>query len=215
MVDGFGGSHVHVVSGFPMVGEVHYTPDMLFADVVDFVVVHYIHDLVVVCYDGSDVDGAHYGFGSGMEILGCASDGVAPDEVHGDRDDVFYCGAVVIHGGAVVHDEVQDDDVHGDNVVHGGAVVHDCVVQSDYVVHSDNVVHYDYVLQHDVVHGGDVVQGDDILHGDNADHYFVVHDGNAVHGDCVGVTDDVAVIVDNFAENDYGDFGMKHYKLTG
>jgi hypothetical protein len=62
VVYGFGGPHVCAVGhGFPVVSEVQ--SDMFLAHVVYFGVVHYVNALIAVCYDGSDVDDAHYGVG--------------------------------------------------------------------------------------------------------------------------------------------------------
>jgi hypothetical protein len=122
-----------------------------------------------------------------MEILGCTNDGIADGEAHGD-DDLSDCGGGVVHDSAVVQ---VDYVVNGDNVVD---------VQADYVVHGGGVFQDDHEI-----HGGDVC-GDDV-HGDEVVHYDdVLHDG------CGGMTGDVVVTADSFAEN----LGKNHYYiLTG
>jgi hypothetical protein len=153
-------------------------------------------------------------------------------------DDVKYGGNVVddvepdyvVHGDTVVLGNVVQAEyvVQPACVVHGDNMICDDAIQSDYVVHGDKVVHdgafqYDNMVHVDVVHDdGFAVQIGTVIHGgDVLDDQAVVQVGSEIHVDNVVQYDDVqgcyvgktdeAVTAYSYAENDVGEFVMKHY----
>jgi hypothetical protein len=214
-------------SAFPIVQKIQHLPDVFLC--------YALHFCVHVVFHGAghiQVDGADYDVGAGMSY---ANDSAVYYEIHGDYDvPSDHCGAFVHNmfqvDDVMYGDNVVDDVVESDYVVHGDSVVLGSVVQADYVVQPACVVHGDNMIGDDAIQPDYVVLDDEfavqvgsVIPGDNVvlDDETVVQVGSVIHGDnvvqyddiqyCWAVVTDAAVTSHSFAENDTGNFVMKHY----